>query len=304
MKKRIITEFTEMIDVDYPIIGAPMFLVSYEELVIAVAEAGGLGAIALPSFRSVEDLKATLDKIREKTDRPIGVSIHVSGKFKWEEQLALCLDAGVKFFISSLGDPRLILDDVHASGGKVFADVVSLEQGLRAKERGVDGLVAVASGAGGHSGTTPTIILVPYLKKNTGLPVIAAGGISTGAQMAAAIAVGACAVITGTRLIATNESRAKEAYKKAVVSSGPDDIVCTEKISGNPANWLIESIRNFDEMPDVKSKRWLDLWSAGRSVAQADEIKPAGVVIREMVEEYIGVCRRLGAAVSDLEAEI
>ena len=97
---KIETEFTRMIDVDYPIIGAPMFLISYEELVIAVAEAGGLGAIPLPNFRTTEDLRHTLKKIREKTDKPIGVNIHTSGKFEWKEQLALCLDAGVKFFIT------------------------------------------------------------------------------------------------------------------------------------------------------------------------------------------------------------
>jgi len=238
-------------------------------------------------------LKGTLRNIRRKTDRPIGVNIHLSGRFEWKEQLALCLDAGVKFFISSLGDPRLILGDVHANGGKIFADVISLKQGLKARDRGVDGLVAVASGAGGHCGTIPTIILVPYLKSKTGLPVIAAGGISTGAQMAAAIALGACAVIVGTRLIATTESRADPAYKEAVVRACPEDVECTDRITGNPATWLSESIRDFDVEPEMGSKRWLDFWSAGLSVAQVEEIRPAGEVVREMVEEYVETCRRL-----------
>ena len=296
---KIETEFTQMIDVDYPIIGAPMFLISYEELVIAVAEAGGLGAIPLPNFRTIEDLKYTLKKIREKTDKPIGVNIHLSGMFEWKAQLALCLNAGVKFFITSLGDPRLILDDVHANGGRVFADIISLEQGLKAKDRGVDGLIAVAAGAGGHCGTMPTIIFVPYLISKTGLPVIAAGGISTGAQMAAAMAIGACAVIIGTRLVATHESRAKDEYKKAVIEAGPQDIVCTDRISGNPASWLKESIKDFDTMPDVRSKRWRDYWSAGQSVAQAEEIKSARDVIREMIEEYYQVSKKLNASVSE-----
>jgi nitronate monooxygenase len=296
---KVETEFTRMMGIDYPIIGAPMFLVSYEELVISVAEAGGLGAIPLPNFFKIEDLKKTLTNIRKATDKPIGVNIHLSGKFEWKKQLALCLDAGVKFFITSLGDPRLILDDVHANGGKVFADVISLEQGLKAREREVDGLIAVAAGAGGHCGTIPTIIFVPYLKSKTGLPVIAAGGISTGAQMAAAMALGACAVITGTRLVATIESRAKEAYKRAVIEAGPEDIVCTDQISGNPASWLAESIKDFDKMPDVESKRWRELWSAGQSVAQTEEIKPAGEIIREMVAGYKRVCRKLGNSVKD-----
>jgi len=289
-----------MMGVDYPIIGAPMFLVSYEELAVAVARAGGLGAIPLPNFRTVDDLRGTLNKIREETDKPIGVNIHVSGKFEWKEQLALCLDHGVKFFIASLGDPRLILEDVHANGGKVFADVISVDQGLRARDRGVDGLIAVASGAGGHSGMTPTLILVPYLKSKVGLPVIAAGGISTGAQMVAAIGLGACAVIVGTRLIASTESRASAEYKQAVVAAGPGDIVCTDRVTGNPATWLAESIMDFDRMPDLRSRKWREFWSAGLSVAQTEEIKPAGEIIRQMVTEYETVCRELGQSVRGL----
>lgn len=287
------TEFTRMFDVDYPIIGAPMFLVSYEDLAVAVAEAGGLGTFPLPNYRTVEDLGRALDAIRERTDKPIGVNIHLSGRFPWKEQLALCLNAGVRFFITSLGDPRLILDDVHAAGGKVFADLISLEQALKARDRGVDGLVAVASDAGGHCGKVPTIILVPYLRTKVGLPVIAAGGISTGAQMAAAIALGACAVVVGTRLIATSESRALPEYKEAVVAAGPEEIVCNAEITGNPANWLARSIRDFKERPELGSKRWLELWSAGKSVAQAESIIPAGRVIREMVEEYLSVVEQM-----------
>ena len=288
------TEFTEMIGVDYPIIGAPMFLVTYEELAVAVAKAGGLGAIPLVNYLEVRDLRVALRNIRRQTDKPIGVNIQLHNKYEWKEQFALCLDSGVTFFIASLGDPRLILDDVHANGGKVFADVVSLAQGLKARDRGADGLIAVAAGAGGHCGTIPTIIFVPYLKSKVGLPVIAAGGISTGAQMAAAMSLGACAVVVGTRLIATLESRASEAYKRAVVSARPEDIVCTHRISGNPANWLSESIQGFDEIPDVADKRWRDYWSAGQSVAQAEEIQPADQVIRGIMEEYVAVCRQMG----------
>ncbi len=288
-----------MVGVDYPIIGAPMFLISYEELTVAVAQAGGLGAFPLPNYRTAQDLASALKKIREKTDKPIGVNIHLSGRFEWKEQLALCLNAGVTFFITSLGDPRLILDDVHANGGKVFADLISLDQAKKAADRGVDGLVAVASDAGGHCGSTPTIILVPYLKSKVGLPVIAAGGVSTGAQMAAAIALGACAVVVGTRLIATDESRALPAYKQAVVAAGPEDIVCTDKITGNPASWLASSIKDFRERPEIGSKRWLDLWSAGKSVAQVDEIKPAADVIREIVDEYAEVCKAMSLTLDE-----
>jgi nitronate monooxygenase len=287
-----------MMDIEYPIIGAPMFLISYEEITVAVSEAGGLGAFPLPNFRTIDELESTLEKVRENTDKPIGVNIHLSGKFAWKEQLARCLDSGVKLFLTSLGDPRLILDDVHANGGKVFADVISLEQARKAAEKGVDGLVAVASGAGGHCGVTPTMVLVPYLVSKLDLPVVAAGGISTGAQMAAALALGACAVVVGTRLIASVESRALPAYKAAVVAAGPEDIVCTDTITGNRAAWLAASIKDFVERPEIGSKRWLDLWSAGKSVAQTEEIKPAGEIVAEMVREYETVCRELKETIS------
>lgn len=300
MVSRISTEFTAMMGIRYPIIGAPMFLVSYEELVVAVCNAGGLGMLPLPNYRTTEQLRQAMEIIRSQTEAPVGVNIHLSGKFPWQEQLAVCLDYGVKFFITSLGDPRLILDAVHARGGLVFADVVSLAQGIKAREGGLDGLVAVGAGAGGHGGRGSTLILVPYLKEKVGLPVIAAGGISTGAQMAAAIACGACAVIVGTRFVATPESRASEAYKQALIDTDPDGIVCTNRVTGNPANWIAASIADMEERPPLTSKKWRDFWSAGQSVAQVQDIKPAAQIVAEMVAEYCATCRRLpGTVVSD-----
>jgi len=300
MAPLIKTEFTAVVGIRYPIIGAPMFLVSYEELVVAVCNAGGLGMLPLSNYRTPEQLQQAMEIIRSQTEAPVGVNIHLSGKFPWQEQLSVCLDHGIKFFITSLGDPRLILDAVHARGGLVFADVVSLAQGLKAREGGVDGLVAVGTGAGGHGGRVSTLILVPYLRQMVGLPVVAAGGISTGAQMAAVIACGACAVIVGTRLVATPESRASEAYKQALIDTDPDGIVCTDRVTGNPANWIAASIADIEERPPLTSKKWLDFWSAGQSVAQVQDIKPAAQIVAEMVNEYCETCRRLsGTVVSD-----
>jgi nitronate monooxygenase len=296
----IVTEFTEAMGIRYPIIGAPMFLVSYEELVVAVCNAGGLGMLPLPNYRTTQQLREAMKVIRSQTDAPVGVNIHLSGKFPWQEQLSICLDHGVNFFITSLGDPRLILDAVHARGGLVFADVVSLSQGGKAREGGVDGLVAVGAGAGGHGGRVSTLVLVPYLREKVGLPVVAAGGISTGRQMAAAIACGACAVIVGTRLIATTESRASGAYKQAVIDTDPEGIICTDKVTGNPANWIASSIADMEERPPLTSKKWLDFWSAGQSVAQVQNIKPAAEIIAEIVDEYCETCQRMpGRIVKD-----
>ncbi len=287
------TWLTEVYGLRYPIIGAPMFLVSYEELAIAVSEAGGLGTIPLPNYRDVEALKQALAVIRRATHEPVGVNIHLSGRFEWRAQLAACLDAGVGFFITSLGDPRKIMDDVHASGGRVFPDVVSLSQGLKSRDAGADGLVAVGAGAGGHGGTVPIPVLVPYLLAETGLPVIAAGGISTGAQMAAALALGACGVVVGTRLIATPEARASAAYKAAVIAAGPEDIVFSDRITGNGANWIRQSIERVAQSPEIGSRRWRDIWSAGQSVAQVARLLPAGEIVQEMARTYGEACAAL-----------
>ncbi len=298
MSARIKTEFTDLLGIDYPIIGAPMFLVSYEEYVIAISNAGALGAFPLPNYRTLEELKQALALVRQGTGKPIGVNIHLHGRFEWKEQLKLCLDAGVRFFISSLGNPQLIVEDVHRNGGIVYADVVSLAQGLKARDRGVDGLIAVGAGAGGHCGPLPTLIFVPYLRDKTGLPVAAAGGISTGEQMTAALAIGACAVVVGTRLIATVESRAAPEYKQAVVDAGPEDIITSKEVTGNPATWLAVSLAQLEESREMgDARRWRDIWSAGQSVAQVESIKPAREVVEEMVDDYIRACERLSRTI-------
>ena len=293
MPLKIKTPLTDMFGLEYPIIGAPMFLVSYEALTIAVSEAGGLGAFPLPNYRETDDLENALRNIRQATEKPIGVNIHLSGRFEWKKQLSICLDAGVKFFITSLGDPRLVTDDIHANGGKVFPDVVSLKHALKARDAGVDGLVAVGAGAGGHGGTIPIPVLVPYLVDKVQIPVIAAGGISSGGQMAAALALGACGVIVGTRLIATPEAGVANAYKNAVIDSGPEDIVYSNRITGNWANWIKKSIERVEATPELGSKKWLDIWSAGQSVAQAEDIRPAGDIVREMAASYAKVSKNL-----------
>lgn len=291
--KPIETSFTKMFHTAYPIVGAPMFLVSYEELVISVSEAGGLGTFPVPNYISIDDLKRALKTIKTATSKPIGVNLQLHGRFPWKEQLRVCLDAGVDCFVTALGDPRLILSDVHANNGKVLTDVTTLKHALKARDSGVDGLIAVGAGAGGHGGTVSTLVLVPYLVEKTNLPVLAAGGISTGSQMAAALAVGACGVVVGTRLIATPEARVSNEYREAVIAAGPEDILYTNEITGNYANWLAASIENLQDKPDLASAKWREIWSAGQSVAQIDNIIPAAVVICDMVNEFYEVCRKM-----------
>jgi len=280
------TPLTRMLGLRYPIIGAPMFKVAYEELAVAVSEAGGLGCLALPNYLSEESLREALVYVKRKSKGPVAVNLHLSGKFPWRNQLRVCLEHGFLVFITSLGDPSPVVEAVRSKGGRVFSSVVNLKHAQAAANKGVDGLVAVGAGAGGHGGIISTMVLIPYLLKSCGLPVIAAGGVATGAQLSAALALGACGAVVGTRLVATREARASDEYKRAVVEARPEEIVYTDRLTGNYANWIAASIEGIDGPPAPDSPLWSRLWSAGQSVAQVREIKGAGEAVLEIAEEY------------------
>lgn len=284
-----------MLGIDYPIIGAPMFLVSYPELVSAVSNAGGIGSMPALNYRTTEELRRGLAEIRAKTQKPIGINLilHKEHNPRWAEQFAVCLEFKVELLITSLGSPRSIIKEAKAVGAKVFCDVTTLKHANIVAKSGADALIAVAQGAGGHAGAISPFALIPYLKAEIPeLPVVAAGSIATGRQMAAALALGADAVYVGTRLIATPEAQAHAEYKQMLIDSAPEEIIYSDKISGIPANWLKRSLDRLDAnfKPDVglsvDAKSWKEVWSAGHGVAQIKDIRPAADIVRSMVEEY------------------
>ncbi|AXR64932.1 nitronate monooxygenase [Leptospira mayottensis 200901122] len=302
-KMKLNTKITEMLGIDLPIIGAPMFLVSYPDLVVAVSEAGGIGCFPSLNYRSPEQLKDGLQEIRSRTKKPIGVNLilHKSHNPNWSKQLEVILDAKVELLITSLGSPRTVVNEAKSIGSKVFCDVTTLKHANIVAKAGADALIAVAQGAGGHAGNISPFSLYPYLKKETGLPLIAAGAISSGAQMLAAFALNADAVYVGTRLIATPEAMASEDYKRMLIESGPEEIVYTEKISGIPANWLKKSVEKAGDLShsgqsqnlDQEYKRWRDIWSAGHGVAQIKDLIPAKELVLGMAKEYQDILNRL-----------
>lgn len=299
---QIKTRVSEMLGIEYPIIGAPMFLVSYPDLVCAVSNAGGIGAMPALNYRTTDELRRGLAEIRARTQKPIGINLilHKEHNPRWAEQFAVCLEFKVELLITSLGSPRSIIKEAKSVGAKVFCDVTTLKHANIVAKAGADALIAVAQGAGGHAGAISPFALIPYLKAEIpDLPVVAAGAISTGRQMAAAFALGADAVYVGTRLIATPEAQAYDEYKQMLIDSAPEEIIYSAKISGIPANWLKRSIDKLDKdfKPEaglsVDAKSWKEVWSAGHGVAQIKDIRPAAEIIRSMVEEYERIKKEL-----------
>lgn len=313
------TELTKMLQIKYPIIGAPMFLVTNEKMVTEISEAGGIGTIPTLNFRTEEAFKTALMNMKQSTKKPIGVNIIVNkSNIRAEPDLKSALDAGVELFITSLGSPKKVIDDAHKNGAKVICDVINLEQALKVQDLGADAVIAVASGAGGHAGPISPLVLVSWLKQKIQIPIIAAGGIADGPSMASMLILGAAGVSVGTRFIASTEAQIDNAYKQAIVNATPEDIVMTTRISGTPASvinteyiqklglhlpWYLKILKDqkltkkyivplihwmgSKALAEAAAKpTWKTVWSAGQSVGLIHDILPCKMIIENMVNDY------------------
>ena len=274
------TAITRMLGIRYPIVAAPMFLVSNAPLLQAVAEAGGIGVIPSLNFRTHQAFREFLESFPEGV--PFGVNLILKGNPRLEEDLEAVVERRVPLVVTSLGDPTRVVERVKAYGGVVWSDVVGLRHGRKAVEAGADALVAVACGAGGHAGRVSPFVLGPWLREELGVPVLIAGGIATGRQVLAALALGD-GVYIGTRFIATLESGAPLEYKEALLRAQPEDIEYTPEVTGVPANFLRESLERFRQ---GGGKAWKEVYSAGHGVAFIREIPSAKEVVARLVEEY------------------
>lgn len=316
---KIQTSFTDMMNCSLPIIGAPMFLVSNVEMVVAISEAGGVGAFPALNYRPIDAYKQALKDMKSRTKKPIGVNIIVNkSNTRQHEDLKHALDQGVNLFITSLGSPKQVILDAHKNGAKVVCDVTNLEHAKKVQDMGADGVIAVSTGAGGHAGPISPVVLIPWLQKELRIPVIAAGGIADGRSMAAALTLGASAVSIGTRFIASNEAGVEQSYKEAVVRSSPEDIVLTSRVSGTPAAvintpyvqkmgldlpWYLKILKNqkltkkyvvplihWMGMRQLEQAAvgptWKTVWSAGQSVGLVNEILSCQDIMEKLVREY------------------
>jgi nitronate monooxygenase len=281
----------------YPLVAAPMFLISNKEMLVACAEAGILGAMPSLNARSSEDFEEVLRWVRQRTEAPfaINVTIGLTEPERLQRDVDLCLAYKVPVMITSYGDPTAIAAQVHGAGGFVMHDVIHLKHAKKAEAAGVDAVIAVSQGAGGHAGQVNPYVLLPYLRKHLSVPIVAAGCISGGEQVAAAFALGAQLAYLGTRFIASTECGAVERYKQLVVSSTHEDIIYTDAVSGIHANFLADTVPAGIEKgrgPE-EARRWKDIWSAGQGVSLIDSVAPIEQIVDDIVREYHDAVARL-----------
>lgn len=283
-----------------PAIAAPMFLTSGPDLVVEVGRAGLLGAFPALNCRTTAGLTDWLDEIagRLAPGTPFGVNLilHKTNP-RLQADLAAVTDHKVPLVITSLGAVPEVVDAVHAYGGLVFHDVVNRRHAEKAAAAGVDGIIAVSAGAGGHAGTVNPFALLTEIRQVFDGTLILAGAISTGAQIAAARIAGADMAYLGTRFIATQEAMADPAYKQMLVDSGAGDIVYTPNVSGVPANFLRPSLQAQGLDPDAmaphagmdmaaEAKAWKTVWSAGHGTTAIADVPPAAELCARLIAEY------------------
>ncbi|MFN3585361.1 NAD(P)H-dependent flavin oxidoreductase [Phenylobacterium sp.] len=293
-----------------PAIAAPMFLVSGVEMVLAACKAGIIGSFPANNARTLEELDRWMETINATLpgDAPpwaMNIMVHRSYA-RWEEELELVLKHRPPIVITALGSPSAVVDAIHGYGGLVFADVNSLTFARKAAATGVDGLILVASGAGGHTGPISGFAFAPAVREWFEGTLVLGGGIGSGRAIRAAQMLGADLAYLGTRLIACEESLAVPGYKQMLVEATAEDIVTSAALTGMPANWLkasllaagydAEGLKSKAEInlgrPEDAAKRWRDVWSAGHGAGQVKAIEPLAAIVDDLAADYA----RAGAA--------
>jgi nitronate monooxygenase len=304
-------------DLSLPVIAAPLFLISNPELVIACCTSGIVGTFPALNQRSSEGFEAWLIQIKEalaayeaetgKKPAPFGVNliVHPTNQ-RLEEDLKLCIKHKVPLIITSLGAVSQLVDAVHSYGGLVFHDIIKKRHAEKAAAAGVDGLILVSAGAGGHAGTINPMTLVAEVGSFYDKTLILSGCISTGRDVASALQMGADLAYMGTRFINTSESAAPEAYREMIIESGASDIIYTAAISGVHANFMAQSLKaaglseedlkkdtkiDFGKELDTEAKAWKTIWSAGQGAATIRETLPVKTLVEKLRKEFLEALR-------------
>lgn len=286
-----------------PVISAPMFLISGPDLVVETCNAGIIGSFPALNQRTSEGFRDWLDEIKARLGpraAPYGVNlvVHRSNP-RLDADLAVVVEHRVPLVITSLGLNRELIAAVRAYGGQVFHDVTNLKFALKAAEAGVDGLIAVTYGAGGHAGLISPFAALHEMRKIFDGTLILGGAISTGRQVAAARLMGADLAYMGTRFMATAESMAVERQRRMILDAQAADIVYTPAVSGVPGNFLRASLAEAGRDPDdltppdrlnfgtTDPKAWRDLWAAGQGVGAIDDMPPIAELVARLEQDYL-----------------
>ena len=300
-----------------PAIGSPMFLVSFPPLVAAQCKAGIVGTFPHVNARTSEQFDQWLTDIESEladysasnpsaTVAPYGVNLILHRtNARFEPDLGLVVKHRVPFVITCLGHPGEVVEAVHAYGGTVFCDVTSAAHARKSVDAGVDGLICVGAGAGGHASSQSAFSLVRKIREFWDGCLVLGGGINDGHQIRAAEALGADLVYMGTRFIATQESNAQQAFKQMVIDSDMSDLVYTDRLSGVHANFLKPSLEKWgvdvsklppktpdmSSLTDTTAKLWKDLWSAGQGIATIHDAPAVATLVSRIADEYVEACR-------------
>lgn len=309
----------EMLGIDFPIIMAPMFLVSNEKMVIEAIKAGITGAIPALNYRNTDELRKAIQFIKSEVKGPFGINLIVNkSNFLYKEQLQVCCEEKINFIITSLGSPEETIREAHKAGVKVFCDVTDVNYAKKVESLGADAVIAVNKEAGGHAGNIPFSELIPQLVKSVKIPVISAGGVGTGQQIKQMVNLGAEGLSMGSVFIASTEAGVSQEYKQACVDYGAKDIVMTTKLSGTPCsvintpyvqkigtkqNWLerllnknkrlkkwVKALVFFKGMKSLQkaafSSTYKTVWCAGPSIEYVNAIRPIQEIVQQLKDEY------------------
>lgn len=309
----------KMLGIDYPIIVAPMFLISNTAMIKAALDNGITAAFPALNYRTDDELRKAIDDIKAYTNKPFGVNLIVNqSNPKYKGQLAILVEKRVAFIITSLGNPKEVIAQCKPVGIKVFCDVVDLAYAKKVEELGADAVIAVNSEAGGHAGNIKPQELVTLLKANLSIPIISAGGIAKAEHLNEVMRLGAAGVSVGTIFIASEEAPVTPDYKQAMIDYGAKDIVRTTKLSGSAltvintpyvqelgieANWLErlmnknkrlkKYIKLFIALKGMKAiekaafgATYKTLWCAGPSIEYVKEVRPMKAIIGDLINGY------------------
>lgn len=308
---------SKILNIEHPVIMAPMFLVSNEAMILAGTENGVAGAIPALNYRSTELLREGLKRMKADAKGPIGINLIVNASnIYMEEQLKVCVEEGVDFFITSLGSPKKVIEASKEKGIKVFCDVTDIAYAKKVEDLGADAVIAVNNQAGGHAGKVDPKKLIQNMKEAISIPVISAGGVGTKKEMDELIAAGADGFSIGSVFIASDEAGVSEDYKQACVEYGAKDIVMTSKLSGTPCTVIntpyvkeigteqsklerflnrnkrlkkwVKAMTFYRGMKSLEkaafSATYKTVWCAGPSIEHVKSVRPVKEIIESLVK--------------------